>query len=441
MPDEDGEAADLRKRLLAEEGRLPTSILGRMGRTALAGWRARHVLKGRHPEDLAEALGLVRSLGELKGISMKMGQILSYIDVALPEEVRDTLAVLQTHAQAMPVERVTDLLEAELGGDASPLIAALEADPISAASIGQVHRSRLPDGTPVAVKVQYPEVRSAIESDFRAAGIGPKLAGLIYPGAPVESFIREAEARFLEECDYEREARIQTRFRELFSQDPVITVPEVQPAYSTGRVLTTTFIEGDHLEAFLATDPSQAVRDRLGEALFRFYVGTLFDHGLYNGDPHPGNQLYLPDGRVAILDHGCARRFEPGMVADLARLTLAMHDDDRAGLAEVLSAMGIVDDAGSEQLAVAEDLLEGFFGPTLRRGRHPIVLDEDLGMGQILDRKREMMKLHLPGAFLFLFRIRFGLFSVLARLGAEADWAALETGYAQAAQGRSDGRS
>ncbi len=440
MPDDD-EGEDLRDRLLEERGEVPTSILGRLGRTAWAGWRARHLLRGKQPEDLAEAIGLVRSLGELKGISMKMGQILSYIDVALPEEVRDTLAVLQTHAQAMPVERVIGIVEAELGAQADPLIAELDPVPISAASIGQVHRSQLPDGTPVAVKVRYPEIQAAIESDFRAAGIGPRIAGLIYPGAPVEGFIREAEARFLEECDYEREARIQTRFGDLYADDPVITIPEVHPAYSTSQVLTTTYIDGDHLDAFLAGGPLQATRDRVGKALFRFYVGTLFEAGLYNGDPHPGNQLYLDDGRVAILDHGCARLFEPGVVADLARLTLAMHAGDRAALADVLVDMRIVPDRDPERLATAHELLAGFLGPTLTGGEHPIVLDDDLGMGRILDRKREMMRLQLPGSFLFLFRIRFGLMSVLARLGARADWQALEAGYAKAALARREGPS
>jgi predicted unusual protein kinase regulating ubiquinone biosynthesis (AarF/ABC1/UbiB family) len=221
--------------------------------------------------------------------------------------VREALSVLQTHAQPMGFDEVRDQVLGAQGEDGQGLLDHMEPEPVAAASIGQVHRSRLPAGVDVAVKVQYPDIEDAIRSDFRAAKLGPKIASLIYPGAPVEAFVEKARERMLEECDHEREARMQTRFAELCEKHEVIEAPEVHDRYTSRRVLTTRFVDGDGFEAFLDRDPPQSVRDRIGEALFEFHVGTLFEHGVYNCDPHPGNYLFPGEETVAVLDHGCAR--------------------------------------------------------------------------------------------------------------------------------------
>jgi len=117
--------------------------------------------------------------------------------------------------------------------------------------------------------------------------------------------IEEARSRFLLECDYQHEARMQERFRNLYDGHPTIVVPPVFDEFCSTRVLTTGWMDGLSLDAWLASGPSQADRDRIGQALFEFYIGTLFQHGLYNCDPHPGNYVFLNDGRVAVLDYGC----------------------------------------------------------------------------------------------------------------------------------------
>src|SRR5262249_24944927 len=128
------------------------------------------------------------------------------------------------------------------------------------------------DGRLVAVKVRYPEIDQALAADLRPAAAGARIASIVYPGAAIEPMISELRARFLEECDYLHEARMQTRFRELFREHPTIVVPEVHPRFSTGRVLTMEWIEGRDLQSFLATHPSQSARDRVGEALLEFYI-------------------------------------------------------------------------------------------------------------------------------------------------------------------------
>jgi predicted unusual protein kinase regulating ubiquinone biosynthesis (AarF/ABC1/UbiB family) len=435
--------AALMQRLLRASEELPTSTLGRLGRTAGAALRSGRLLlgarrreaEGEPPLELEALAKVVGSLGELKGIAMKAGQILSYVDVALPEELRAALSVLQTHSPPMAAERVRCILRAELGESAPELLEHLEDTPIAAASIGQVHRARLSDGTRVAVKVQYPEIERAIEADFGPAAVGSRLASLFVPGAKVDSLIREARERFLEECDYLHEARSQQRFAELLAGHPVLRVPAVHARLCTRRVLTTTLMEGEGLDAFLARSPEQPVRDALGEALFEFYVGALFRHRLYNCDPHPGNYLFQREGSVVMLDYGCTRQFEPAFVARLGALTRAVHQDTREALHAAFLGLGMVREGQRYDFETARGLVRAFYGPMLRDEVQGIDLGEASSMRQVLESKRNLLKLTLPGEFLFLFRIRFGLMSVLARLGAHANWYRLEEAYVAAAAG------
>lgn len=428
---------DLVARLLAASKELPTSSVGRLGRMALSGLRSGRLvrrLRRREPDgdgdvDVEALARVVSSIGELKGISMKVGQIMSYIDVDVPDELREALGVLQTHAQPMDTEQVRAILVSELGDGGRRLAGALEPTPIAAASIGQVHRARLADGTLVAVKVQYPDIERAIENDFRPASMGSAMASMFFRGARIDGFIREARERFLEECDYLHEARCQERFRELFEGHPLITVPAVHADLCSRRVLTTTFIEGASFERFLASDPDQEQRDRLGEAMFEFYVGSLFRHGLYNCDPHPGNYLFLRDGRVAMLDHGCTREFGAGFVQKLVRLTEAVQSDERDLLHRAFLDLGMVREDVEYDFDTARELVRRFYGPMLRDEVTAIELGAGAGMRRIVLRKRQMMKLTMPGEFLFLFRIRLGLMAVLARMGSRANWYRLERSY------------
>ena len=421
------------ERLLSKRSALPTAPLSRLGRTALTALRVRRKALPRHDGDLDAVASIVESLGQLKGLSMKVGQIMSYIDVALPDDLRDALSVLQTHAPPMPIEQVRSILEAELGQQAKDVLHGLEPTPVAAASIGQVHRATLPNGTPVAVKVQYPEIETAIRSDFKPAVLGTAIASMVYPGARIDAFVEEARARLLEECDYEHEAGAQRRFETIYEGHPVIVVPGVHRAYCSRRMLTSTWIRGSRFDDFLAEAPAQPTRDRMGEALFGFYVGSLFEHGIYNCDPHPGNYLFLDGGRVAVLDFGCTRQFEEEMVSKLARLTLAVHRDDREQLHQSFLDLGMVPKDRQYDFETARGLVRAFYGPMLVDALQPIDLGQAMGMRKVLEGKRELMRLTLPGEFLFLFRIRFGLMSILAKLGARANWFQLEERWAEAA--------
>ena len=434
-PSDDTDAlAALLQRLTEGSGGVPGSTLGRLWRTAFAGLRVgagtvaarlrgleRADLGGLSPQAVAR---LVVSLGQLKGVAMKIGQMLSYLDPTLPSETRRLLAVLQVRSQPTAAEQVERILREDLGPRAEALLATLERKPAASASIGQVHRARLPDGTAVAVKVRHPGIDDAIRADFRGARLGLPLARLLAPGTDVREVIAEAETRFLEECDYTLEARRQARFAALYAEDSVLAVPDIVPDWCAPRVLTTRWCDARGFEAWLAEGPAAEERNAVGRALYVSYVGTLYRHGLFNADPHPGNLLFPGQGRVVVLDYGCVREFDPATVAALAGLSAAVRKDDEAGMRRELLTLG-VPDAG-RSFEPTRELLRGFFSPLLRPGPRPIEAGLHLSASEVLRSKRAILKLALPGQMLFLFRIRFGLYSVLSRVGAVLDWAALE---------------
>jgi predicted unusual protein kinase regulating ubiquinone biosynthesis (AarF/ABC1/UbiB family) len=255
------------------------------------------------------------------------------------------------------------------------------------------------------------------------------MASLFYPHANVDGYVNEARSRFIEECNYVHEAHYQEVFGRIYADHPVLFVPAVLPEYCAHRVLTTEFAFGDSFEDFLATNPSQDRRNAVGEALFEFYIGSLFRHNIYNCDPHPGNYLFCDNGRVAMLDHGCTRQFEPAFVASLAFLTKAVHRDEEALIRKALLRLKIVRPNKKYDYAVIRGFLRSFYGPMLRDEVSRVDLSSAMEMKEIFKKKRQLLKFALPGEFTFLFRIRFGLMSVLSRLGTEANWFRLEKRY------------
>lgn len=417
---------------MAAESTVPTSTLGRLWRGGKSALGVTTALSRARKGDLDPEViaALVGELGELKGIAMKAGQMLGYIDASVPPELRSALALLQTAAPRSSAAEVAATIRDALGERGEALLAGMEVEPFAVASIGQVHRGRLPDGTEVAIKVRHPGIDAAIRADFRAASVGSVFGALI-GGAAVTGMIDEARQAFEEECDFVLEAARQRRFQAIFADDPEIVIPEVLGEWSGPGVLVTRWTPGRSLDELLAEDPPQAERDRIGAALFRVWMRALYRDGLFHGDPHPGNFAIAGDGRVIVYDFGCVREVDRELRRGFAALAAAARVDDVAAMAAAIASVGGRAPTRPRDLADLRRLVRGFFGPLVTPGARTIAADEGFEARGVLHDKRFLIGLRLPARLLFLFRLRFGLYAVLARLGASVDWAALEGAWAQ----------
>lgn len=332
--------------------RVPTSRLARttqLGRLA-AGQAARDFGARVGGADLdrralAAADQIVTVLGSMKGAAMKLGQMLSVIDIGLvPESARADfqrkLAALRDQAPAVSFDEMRAVLEADLGKPLGSVFAEFDAEPIAAASIGQVYRATLPDGRAVAVKVQYPGIATAVRADLKNLRLLLRVGKRFWPGIDVAALADELRARISEELDYRREASTQHDVHLTFRGHPFIVVPDSVPEVSGERVLVTEFADGVSFDAI--EQASQEVRDRVGEIVYRFYCGSIYRHGQFPGDPHPGNVKLLPDGRVAFLDFGLYKRMDPASVQlELAcqRAAVEQRADDLHALIASLGAL------------------------------------------------------------------------------------------------------
>ncbi|MEE9382490.1 MAG: AarF/ABC1/UbiB kinase family protein [Nannocystaceae bacterium] len=448
--------------------RVSRSRLGRLGKMANLARKALPVAVQRWRESgpnakASEALiassvvaaeDMLETLGELKGLALKVGQMMSYMDGALPDSIKPTfqktLRRLQSQAPPMSWEAIEGVLQEELG-DIDEHFAHIEHTPLAAASIGQVHRATLHDGSAVAVKIQYPGVEQAISADMNNLGFmkglaAPLLAMLGASGNTklVSRVLGELRDRLLEECDYEREARMQAAFAEKLSDDPVLYVPRVFTEHSTRRVLVSEFIEGRELAEVCGPESgiSQETRNRWAAALCRVTSVGLYEWGLLHADPHPGNYLFMPDERLCLLDFGCVKEMPDSTRMDMrgyvrAAIVAARSDapQDWAEFDRQVAAALKFDPNEAEVWALARGFLLYCLEPIIYDRPHHF--SEAYARGSVdmmLEGKRELLfpdgrrvpkipKMPpMPPDYVMVNRLQWGFFSVLKELDATVNW-------------------
>jgi predicted unusual protein kinase regulating ubiquinone biosynthesis (AarF/ABC1/UbiB family) len=387
----------------------------------------RAALERRHLETADQILTV---LGTMKGAAMKLGQMLSFVDLGVvPRDARPEfqrkLAALRDSAPQVPFARMMRALEEDLGRPPATIFRSLDEEPIGVASIGQVYRAELQDRRTVAVKVQYPGVAAAVRADMKNLSLVLRLAQRTMPGLDVEALAREIRLRVGEELDYVQEAKNQRQFADVFREHPFITVPDVVIELCGKQVLVSEFVEGTGFEA-LKRAPDD-VRNRVAEAVYRFFCGTLYRRGEFSGDPHPGNFLLQPDGRVAFFDFGLFKRMAPASVELELACQRAAAENRAEELHALMAAAGIFPDPSRIDPAAWLDYVHDAIGWYL--DDEEIALTPEMATAALIESAmprsehfRQFRHQHLPPEHALARRMDLFTLALLGQLRASANW-------------------
>lgn len=397
---------------------------------------AADVAARRDADILRFADDLVAVAGSMKGAAQKLGQLLSVVDVGITSSsVRDEftarLAPLFDNAPRVPDETMHRALDRELGGRRARIVS-IEPGGIASASIGQVYRARLDDGRMVAVKIQYPDIASKVRADLKNLQLIAKLASKKMPASNSQAIVAEVQRQMIKEVDYRTELAHHQRIFDTFREHPGWRIPEPITELCTEHVLVTEYLDGVPFDALIGED--QPVRDRLGEAIYRFYCGEMYRTGFFCADPHPGNIMMLPDGRVGFLDFGLCMDMDAEdaeVQRNVFRALLSGNDDEAFELA--VAAGFLADPQAMERSAATEYIRavsswhveDGSLRMTPDIARRSVA-DAVLPSSKFYDgiRNQRLVETHTMAR-----RTELCVAALLGKLGAEAPWSAIAREY------------
>lgn len=366
-------------------------------------------LRLKNEAHLAAALKLFGTMGYLRGAVMKVGQMLANLPEVVPEEFAEVLSALHFEAPPMHFAMVREVFLDEFGCEPEELFASFDRQAFAAASLGQVHRARLKSGEEVAVKIQYPGIARTIKADLRNLRL--LLQPLCLTGDWQDTLYKLAdiEQMLLMETDYEQEARFGKEARLLFTDEDLVVAPRVYDDHSTKRVLTTEYLAGCHLDEFLTADPTQEERDHfttlLTMATFRVYYRLHW----FLADPHPGNFIFMADGRLGLIDFGCTRVMSDEEWRLSCEAEQAALEQDESRLNRVTARACLFDDPEEmepERLATVRQGVDWQLEPWLKEGLFDFG-DREFFMRGIDNFMEMTRKRYTRGSPLYLWSNRF----------------------------------
>ncbi len=384
------------------------------------------------------AEAMLKTLGEMKGLPLKLGQMASYIDGLAPpgyeEKFQSVLKRLQQKAPPLSREAAVRVVREDLGAPPDEVFATWEPDPFAAASIGQVHRATTRGGEKVAVKVQYPGIDKAIENDLKSLSMLEMMLAPIGRRYHSKEGLEEVKSVFLAELDYAHEAETSELFRDIHRGDGDVIIPRVNHSLTTRRVLTCEYMDGDDYATF-CSKASQEDRNHAAETIFRFMFKALFQYGMLYADPHPGNYRFMGGGKVAFLDFGCSKVLPVDLVTGMKRYVTAAQDGDwdefYRACREVLGYDPNDPDGWKLYTEYTKYIIEpitatGAYKYTHAKARENVAFLVRNGKKIVFKPDEALPNLpkpiHIPHDMTFVSRLQWGLASVLAGLGAEANW-------------------
>ncbi len=375
---------------------------------------------------LQTAEDVATTLGAMKGVLMKIGQMASYVDDGLSPAVRRTLSRLQDSVPPMSAELAAGVVTEELGLPPERAFARWDPVPIAAASIGQVHRAITHDGRAVAVKVQYPGIAESMAADLDNVRLLRRMLRVTAPSQDVDALISELRDRVLEELDYRREAENQRLMAAYYDGHPTIHVPGIVSELSTRRVVTSELSTGARFAELAGW--SQEERNLAAETIYRFVFRSLYEAHAFNGDPHPGNYLFHGGGRVTFLDFGLVKHFTEVELRPLVAMVrnLCVDNDPEAFRRAMEDAGFLTRNAPLSTEMVVEHL--AVFYQTVREPG-PLTITGDYASAVVRRffdlRSPVAAYVAIPRSYVILQRINLGLFALLGELSATANWRAI----------------
>jgi predicted unusual protein kinase regulating ubiquinone biosynthesis (AarF/ABC1/UbiB family) len=376
--------------------------------------------RGRHAAELKAALG------GLKGPLMKVAQIMATIPDALPKEYVQELQQLQSNAPSMGWPFVKRRMAAELGAGWQTKFKAFEHEAAAAASLGQVHRAKHPDGRQLACKLQYPDMASAVEADLRQLRLIFGIYEHYDRAISTNEIHHEIADRLREELNYELEAKHMALYRRMLAQEKNIHLPEPIADLSSRRLLTMTWIDGEPLMRFLDRKPDVELRNTVAYNMFRAWYVPFYEYGVIHGDPHLGNYTVREDGGVNLLDFGCIRFFEGRFVKGVIDLYYALLNDDRDLAVSAYEGWGFKG-LNAEVIDVLNRWAHFVYGPLLEDKTRRIhdhetgIYGREVAEGVHAELRR-LGPVTPPREFVFMDRAAIGLGSVFMHLKAEINW-------------------
>ena len=344
---------------------MTASIASKTMSNTLRNFNADEEQKNEARSKLFQDIGLqiADTLGEMKGAVMKVGQIASQYKDIFPPEVANAIAKLQRQAPAMPYAQIKQQVEKELGQPLDALFAQFEQQPFAAASIGQVHKATLKNGQQVVVKVQYPGVDQACESDLKQVRLALRLMGVLKVDKKLQDrLFQEIQDSLHEELNYEIEAQNLEVFRTFHQAlDNKIIIPQVYKEYSSRRVLTLSMESGDSIET--ASSWPLATRNAIGRRLIQALGQEMFYLKRFHCDPHPGNFAFRPDGSVIIYDFGGVKTLSSDLVERFKTLVHAGREQDIATIENELTTLNALAEKGKFPVELYQQWLEVLLRP------------------------------------------------------------------------------
>lgn len=367
---------------------------------------------------------IFRVLGELKGGAMKMGQALSVLEAALPEEYaapyRETLTKLQDSAPAMSTETIHQVIAKELGDDWRKRFVEFDDEPKAAASIGQVHKAIWRDGREVAVKIQYPGADIALVNDLNQASALARAIGVWIPGLDAKPLIAEARERVAEELDYLQEAEFQRKFAYAFEGDDEFVVPHVVSA--SPHIIVSEWVDGTPLSKVISKG-TQKERNRAGLLYQRFLLSGPLRAGLMHADPHPGNYRITEDGRLCVFDFGAVAQMPGGFPKSTAKLLSIAFKGDAENVVTAMREEGFLKPNIKVDPEAIMQYLAPFTEPAAEK-EFQFSREWLQGVFSKINNPRDpnfniAFKLNLPPSYLLIHRVWIGTIGVLCQLNAK----------------------